>query len=241
MTEPDPLVQRDFVRGMFDRIAGRYDLLNHLLSAGTDVSWRRTAVHLLDPQPGWHVLDLATGTGDFAFETASRQNGSVLVTGADLSMAMLRIGLRKRGGRRVDLLCCDAEGLPFRDKTFNGVTIGFGIRNVARLESGLGEMWRILKPGGRAVVLEFSKPRAVVLKDIFNFYFKNILPRIGALISKDKMAYTYLYESVIRFPEGGDFVSAMVRAGFRSVREHRLTFGIATAYVGERIPSEWRP
>jgi len=232
MTVPDAEARRDFVRRMFDRIARRYDLLNHLLSAGTDVRWRRRAVRLLDPQPGWRILDLATGTGDFAFEAASR--GSVRVTGVDLSVPMLRVGCEKRRGRAVDLLCGDAEGLPFRDGTFDGVTVGFGIRNVARLDAGLREMGRVLRRGGRAVILEFSRPRTPVLSHLYMFYFKNLLPRIGALVSGDRVAYTYLYESVVRFPEGQDFLAAMERAGFREVRERRLTFGIATVYVGEK-------
>lgn len=232
MTVPDVERKRDFVRRMFDRIAGRYDLLNHLLSAGTDVRWRRKAVRLLDPQPGWRILDLATGTGDFAFEAASR--GSIRVTGVDLSIPMLRVGCQKRKGRAVDLLCGDAEELPFRDGAFDGVTIGFGIRNVARLSVGLREMGRVLRRGGRAVILEFSKPRTPVLSHLYMFYFKNLLPRIGALVSGDEMAYTYLYESVMRFPEGQDFLAAMEQAGFRNARQRRLTFGIATVYVGEK-------
>lgn len=232
MTVPDAGRKRDFVRRMFDRIARRYDLLNHLLSAGTDVRWRRRAVRLLDPQPGWRILDLATGTGDFAFEAVSR--GSVRVAGVDLSVPMLRVGCEKRGGRAVDLLCGDAEGLPFRDGTFDGVTVGFGIRNVARLDAGLREMRRVLRRGGRAVILEFSKPRTPVLSHLYMFYFKNLLPRIGALVSGDEVAYTYLYESVMRFPEGQDFLAAMEGAGFRGVREHRQTFGIATVYIGEK-------
>lgn len=230
MTDPD--VKRAFVRRMFDRIAGRYDLLNRLLSAGTDVRWRRRAVRLLAPRPGWRVLDLATGTGDFAFETALRVPARV--TGVDLSVPMLRVGLRKRGGRAVVLLCGDAEALPFRDGTFDGLTIGFGIRNVAGLGAGLREMCRVLKPGGRTAVLEFSRPRTPVLSGLYLLYFKHLLPRIGALVSGDRVAYTYLYESVMKFPEGRDFVAEMERAGFRNVREHRLTFGIATVYVGEK-------
>jgi demethylmenaquinone methyltransferase/2-methoxy-6-polyprenyl-1,4-benzoquinol methylase len=187
-------------------------------------------VALLDPLPGWRVLDLAAGTGDLAFESASRP--SVRVTGVDLSIPMLRVGLRKREGRRVAFACGDAEGLPFGDAAFDAVTIGFGIRNVARLEVGLREMRRVLKPGGRAVILEFSHPRLPVLRNLYRLYFRRVLPRIGAWVSGDPAAYTYLYESVMRFPEGPGFRAEMEKAGFRAVTERRLSFGIATIYQG---------
>lgn len=232
MTGPEAVARRDAVRRMFDRIAVRYDLLNHLLSAGTDIRWRRKAVSLLGPRPDWRVLDLATGTGDFAFETAGWS--LVRVTGLDLSLPMLRVGAGKRAGRRVDFLCGDAEELPFREGTFDGITIGFGIRNVARLNAGLDEMFRVLRPGGRAVVLEFSRPRTPVIAGLYLLYFKHVLPRIGAALSRDRAAYTYLYESVMRFPEGRGFVAEMEKAGFRALEEFRLTFGIATVYVGEK-------
>jgi demethylmenaquinone methyltransferase/2-methoxy-6-polyprenyl-1,4-benzoquinol methylase len=238
MDEPvftDPRAKRKFVRGMFDGIAGTYDLLNHLLSAGTDVVWRRKTVDLLDPQPGWSVLDLATGTGDLGFEVAGRDQ-TIDVTGADVSVGMLRRGYSKAQSRteRLAFLAGDAEGLPFADALFDGVTIGFGIRNVAELDKGLGEIHRVLKPGGRVAILEFSKPATPILKGLYFLYFKRVLPLIGKLISRDSKAYTYLYESVMLFPEGDVFCQHLSDAGLTSVEHFRLTFGIASIYIGHK-------
>lgn len=227
--------KRKFVRGMFDGIAGTYDLLNHLLSAGIDTVWRRKAIDRLDPQPGWRVLDLATGTGDLGFEAAAR-DGSIAVTGADVSLGMLRHGAAKERDRpeRLAFLGGDAEGLPFPDATFDGLTIGFGIRNVAELDRGLSEMHRVLKPAGRAVILEFSQPRTPVVRGLYLLYFKHILPLVGKVVSRDPKAYTYLYESVMRFPEGDAFEARLTAAGFRSVDRSPLTFGIATIYTAHK-------
>lgn len=232
----DPQRKRKFVRGMFDGIAGTYDLLNHLLSAGIDVVWRRKTVDLLDPKPGWQVLDLATGTGDLGFEVASR-DPTISVRGADVSIGMLRHGVEKERSRadRLDFLAGDAEGLPFPDASFDGVTIGFGIRNVADLPLGLREMHRVMKPGGRLAVLEFSKPTTPIVRGIYFLYFKRILPLIGKLVSRDPQAYTYLYESVMLFPEGDVFCSHLSEAGFDSVQQVRLTFGIASIYIGCKV------
>ena len=232
-----PEAKRAFVRRMFDGISGTYDLLNHLLSAGADVLWRREAVAGLRPGPGWRVLDLATGTGDLGFETAGR-NPEIRVVGVDFSVPMLRRGVRKAGRRpgRMAFLCGDAECLPFPDRVFEGVTIGFGIRNVADLDVGLREMYRVLRPGGRVAILEFSRPRAFLLRGLYFFYFRHILPLLGRVISGDSNAYRYLYESVMHFPEGADFCRRLVDSGFADVAEHRLTFGIATLYLGGRAP-----
>lgn len=228
----DPGRKRKFVRGMFDGIAGTYDLLNHLLSAGIDVVWRRKTVDLLDPKPGWRVLDLATGTGDLGFEAASRDR-EITVTGADVSVGMLRHGVQKERTRdeRLRFLAGDAEGLPFPDTSFDGVTIGFGIRNVAELDRGLQEIGRVLKADGRLAVLEFSKPRTPIVRGIYFLYFKHILPLIGKVISKDPGAYTYLYESVMMFPEGDAFCAHLAEAGFEDIQQISLTFGIASIYV----------
>ena len=226
--------KRKFVRGMFDGIAGTYDLLNHLLSAGIDVVWRKRTVDQLDPQPGWRVLDLATGTGDLGFEVTSR--GDIDVTGADVSVGMLRYGCAKERSKHSGLrfLAGDAEGLPFPDAAFNGVTIGFGIRNVAELRRGLAEIYRVLKPEGRFAVLEFSKPTAPILRGIYFLYFKYILPSIGKLVSRDPKAYTYLYESVMLFPDGEAFCGHLREAGFGLVTQTRLTFGIVSIYFAQK-------
>lgn len=231
----DPGAKRKFVRGMFDGIAGTYDLLNHLLSAGIDVVWRRKTVDLLDPQPKWQVLDLATGTGDLGFEVAGRDE-TIEVTGADVSVGMLRRGYEKERSRseRLVFLAGDAEGLPFPEAMFDGVTIGFGIRNVAELSKGLNEIYRVLKPGGRVAILEFSRPAAPILKGIYFLYFKHILPLVGKMISRDPKAYTYLYESVMLFPEGEVFCQHLSDAGLTSIEHIRLTFGIASIYIGHK-------
>ena len=245
MVTPDALsaaeAKRAFVRRMFDGIAGTYDLLNHLLSGGADILWRRQAVDDLQVVDGWRILDLATGTGDLAFEAAGRASG-VSVFGADVSRPMLRRGLTKESRRQsgVRFLCGDAERLPFADRTFDGLTIGFGIRNVADLDVGIKEMHRVLKPGARLAVLEFSRPRTVLLSQLYFLYFRCLLPVIGRLISGHTAAYRYLYESVMRFPEGQAFRGRMERAGFTDLREHRLTLGIATAYLATRSTADAR-
>ena len=231
----DPVQKRKFVRGMFDGIAGTYDLLNHLLSAGIDVVWRRRTIDLLDPRPGWKVLDLATGTGDLGFEAAGRDE-TVGVIGVDVSVGMLRHGIAKvdSKGSRLAFLAGDAEDLPFSDGSFDGVTIGFGIRNVADLPQGLSEIGRVMKLGGRVVILEFSKPATPIVRALYFLYFKRILPSIGRIVSRDPQAYTYLYESVMRFPEGATFCEHLVTAGFSSIKQVKLTFGIASIYIGQK-------
>jgi demethylmenaquinone methyltransferase/2-methoxy-6-polyprenyl-1,4-benzoquinol methylase len=243
MVTPDALstaeAKRAFVRRMFDGIAGTYDLLNHLLSGGADIVWRRQAVDDLQVMDGWRILDLATGTGDLAFEAAGRGSG-IRVIGADISRPMLRRGLSKECRRLagVRFLCGDAERLPFPDRAFDGMTIGFGIRNVADVDVGLREMYRVLKPGARLAVLEFSRPRTVLLSQLYFLYFKCLLPVIDRLISGHTAAYRYLYESVMRFPEGQAFLGRMEQVGFTGLRERRLTLGIATAYLATRPMSD---
>lgn len=226
---------------MFDGIAGTYDLLNHLLSAGIDVVWRRRTIDGLCPAPGWCVLDLATGTGDLGLEAADR-HAEIRVVGVDLSIPMLQRGARKAGTRpgRTAFLCGDAERLPFPDRVFEGVTIGFGIRNLVDLKAGLGEMHRVLRSDGRLAVLEFSRPRVFLLRVLYLFYFKNILPLIGRIVSRDPYAYRYLYESVMRFPEGAEFCLHLLDTGFVDVVERRLTFGIATLYLASKTVDEVR-
>lgn len=230
---PEADEKRAFVRRMFDGISGTYDVLNRLLSVGTDVVWRRKTIDTLAPESGEHILDLATGTGDLGLEVAGR-DPDVVVTGADISTGMLRRGWRKSRDRsaRMSFLAGDAECLPFASGTFDALTIGFGIRNVAELDLGLSEMVRVLKPGGRAAILEFSQPRNVFMRTPYLCYFRNVLPNIGRLVSRDSTAYRYLYESVMQFPEGEVFCSRMREAGFRDVTRQPLSFGIATIYAG---------
>ena len=231
----EPEAKRAFVRQMFDGIASRYDLLNHLLSMGIDIVWRKKTIDQLQPGPNWRILDLATGTGDLGFECGKRA-GDIQVIGVDPSMPMLREGEKKNESRAnpVAFLCGDGECLPFGGGTFDGVTIGFGIRNVAELETALNEMCRVLKVGGRVAVLEFSRPRIPVFRGLYNFYFQRILPRIGHMVSRDPNAYRYLYESVMRFPEGDDFCQRLSDAGFANIQAVRLSFGIATIYLASK-------
>jgi demethylmenaquinone methyltransferase/2-methoxy-6-polyprenyl-1,4-benzoquinol methylase len=183
------------------------------------------------------VLDIATGTGDVALEIAARTPDSVRIVGADFTQGMLVRGAEKIAGsrwrRRIALVNAPCEALPHPDRCFDGVTIAFGIRNVVDRSAGLREMWRVLRPGGRAVILEFSNPRSLLFKKIYHFYFRRLLPLIGGLFSK-RSAYQYLPDSVIEFPDREAFKAMMAEAGFSALRHRDLTFGIATIYVGER-------
>jgi demethylmenaquinone methyltransferase/2-methoxy-6-polyprenyl-1,4-benzoquinol methylase len=221
---------------MFDRIARRYDLLNRLLSAGTDVRWRRACVDLLELARPARVLDLATGTADLLVEALGRDAGHRGV-GIDLSEQMLRRGgakLRRRGlDARAGLAAGDAEALPLPSASFDAATIGFGIRNVGNPGVALAEILRVLRPGGRLVVLEFSRPPGW-RGALYRRYFEGVLPRIGALVSGDAGAYSYLPASVERFPAPEAFAALMERAGFTAVRWRLLTGGIACLHRGER-------
>lgn len=225
------------IRDMFDRIAPRYDLLNRVLSLGIDRRWRKFAVRQLAiPRDGW-VLDIATGTGDVALEIARQTDPSIKIVGSDFTQAMLLVGRDKITGSpyrdRIVLANAPCEALPHPDKTFDGVTIAFGIRNVVDREQGLREMARVLKPGGRAVILEFAAPRNGFFRAIYYFYFLRVLPWLGGLISQ-RSAYQYLPDSVLEFPDRETFKGMMEDAGFSDVRVHDLTGGIAAVHVGTR-------
>jgi demethylmenaquinone methyltransferase/2-methoxy-6-polyprenyl-1,4-benzoquinol methylase len=231
----DTADKKSQVAQMFDSIAGKYDFLNHFLSAGTDIYWRRKAVDELKGLRPARVLDIATGTADFAIETLRAAAPDGHITGVDISEGMLAVGRRKlesKGlGQRIRLELADSESLPFADGEFDAVTASFGVRNFAHLEQGLAEMRRVLRPGGKLVILEFSKPTAFPLKQAYNFYFRRVLPVFGKLISKDRAAYTYLPESVQAFPDGPDFLAILTKIGFQNPAWQPLTFGISSIYT----------
>jgi len=222
------------VARMFDSISGNYDFLNHFLSLGIDIRWRKKAVKLLEAEKPKVILDVATGTGDFAIQTLSLNPDKVI--GIDISEGMLEVGRKKMMDRgydaQIELLSGDSENLPFEQNKFDAVIVAFGVRNFENLEKGLAEMHRVLKPGGRMVVLEFSKPRMFPFKQLYNFYFTFILPKIGKLISKDPAAYTYLPESVQAFPDGDNFLGILNRLGFKDTLCKPLTLGISSLYTG---------
>jgi demethylmenaquinone methyltransferase/2-methoxy-6-polyprenyl-1,4-benzoquinol methylase len=221
--------EKHAVRSMFDRIAPRYDLLNRLLSLGTDRRWRRAAVDYLELPGHARVLDLCTGTADLMIEALSR-GARRRAVGLDLSLPMLERGggkLHRRGlSERGALLAGDAERLPFAASAFDGAMVAFGIRNIGAVEAALGELLRVLRAGGRLVVLEFGRPRGV-LGDAFQLYFERVLPRLGGAVSGDRAAYAYLPASVGRFPEPAAFAGLLRRAGFVRVEWRPLTLGVA--------------
>jgi demethylmenaquinone methyltransferase / 2-methoxy-6-polyprenyl-1,4-benzoquinol methylase len=226
--------KKEQVARMFDSISGNYDFLNHFLSLGIDIRWRKKAVKLLAPGNPKLILDVATGTGDFAVETLKLNPDKVV--GIDISEGMLEVGRKKMKDHgydsKIELLSGDSENLPFEENKFDAVVVAFGVRNFENLEKGLTEMYRVLKPGGRMVVLEFSKPKMFPFKQLYNFYFNFILPKIGKLISRDPAAYTYLPESVQAFPDGDSFVGILNRIGFKDTLCKPLTLGISSLYTG---------
>ena len=225
------------IQDMFDAIAPRYDLLNRLLSLGIDRRWRRFAVRQLELRDHARFLDIATGTADVALEIARQAPPSVEIVGEDFTQGMLVLGRDKvaqspyRG--RIRLANASCEAIPHPERTFDGITIAFGIRNVVDRPLGLREMVRVLKPGGRAVILEFSHPQNRFFQNLYYLYFKHILPGIGGLLSK-RSAYQYLPDSVLEFPTAPEFEEMMREAGFSEVRSHALTGGIACVFVGTR-------
>ena len=225
------------IQQMFNTIAPRYDFLNRLLSFGIDRRWRKKAVRLLKYREGSRILDVATGTGDVALEIARATPTSVRITGADFSAEMVALGGAKvkasPHAARIDFKVAPCEDLPFASETFDSVTIAFGIRNVVDRKLGLAEMWRVLRPGGRMIILEFSTPRSLLFRQIYYFYFRRVLPVIGGLFSKYN-AYKYLPDSVLEFPPHEEFAGMIEDAGFRSVHIRELTFGIASIYVGDK-------
>ena len=223
------------VESMFDTIAWRYDFLNHFLSFGTDRRWRKKAVKIISAHSIHPViLDVATGTGDLAI--AAMKIDPVKITGIDISEKMLGIGrekIRKKGlAGKIELFRGDSESIAFEDNSFDVSMVAFGVRNFSDPLKGLTEMNRVTKPGGLLMVLEFSKPVSFPFRQLYNFYFLNILPFFGRLFSKDKAAYSYLPESVMKFPDNEAFMDIITLSGFKDTRQVKLTGGIATIYTG---------
>ena len=234
---PEQEAKKNQVARMFDGIAHRYDFLNHFFSLGIDVLWRKSCIRILRNEQPEKLLDVATGTADFAIE-AVRMGLDVHVTGVDISAGMLDVGREKIAARgwndRIELIQGDSVALPFDDGSFDGFTVAFGVRNFEDLQGGLQDMLRVLKPGAMGLVLEFSKPKHFPIKQVFGLYFKHIMPTVGKWVSKDPAAYTYLPESVQAFPEGEAFLDEMGKAGYVDVKAKSLTGGIATIYTGRK-------
>jgi demethylmenaquinone methyltransferase/2-methoxy-6-polyprenyl-1,4-benzoquinol methylase len=224
------------VQKMFSSIAPRYDLLNHVLSLNIDRAWRRKAVDRLgwERKPEGLYLDNCAGTLDLAAELATRTEFRGQVIGSDFTLAMLQHGVHKVEQLPVAPVCADALKLPFADKSFDGATVGFGVRNLADLDVGLSEFARVLKPGARLVILEFTTPQWQPFRALYFFYFLRVLPTIGRLVSSHGSAYTYLPESVMRFPEPPALAERMRGAGFGEVGWQSLTGGIAALHWGVR-------
>jgi len=232
----ESLSKKDQVAKMFNNISHRYDFLNQLLSLGIDKTWRKKAIQVLKPLQPKHILDVATGTGEFALQALELNPQKI--TGVDISEGMLDVGRKKitdrQLGSKVELIYGDSEKLPFKENKFDAVTVAFGVRNFENLNKGLKEIYRVLKPGGMVVILEFSKPAKFPFKQVYNFYFKFILPKIGSIISSDKAAYTYLPKSVEAFPDGEDFLHILHHIGFKHTQCSALTFGISSIYIGTK-------
>jgi len=228
----------DRIAGMFDAIAGRYDFLNHLLSAGIDTRWRTRAVASLRLSGTERVLDLCTGTGDLAIAAVRARPGAACVVGIDFAGAMLRVGIdklrRRRLSRRVALVRGDATRIPVASASVDAVTIGFGIRNVERVVEACAEMRRVLKPGGRLAILEFAMPDASGLSGLYRWYITKVLPRIGRAVSRHTAAYDYLPASIDAFTSPAEFVKLLRQSGFADIQAVPLTFGSVILYTASK-------
>ena len=228
--------KKEQVEEMFDSISHKYDLLNHLLSFNIDRIWRKRAIKKLLQYAPETILDVATGTGDFAIQAC--KTGHFKITGIDISEGMLNEARKKIHEKnlreKIQLLKADSENLPFENECFDAVTVAFGVRNFENLEQGLAEIFRVLNPGGVLIILEFSKPAKSPFKQVYNFYFRRILPLVGKKISKDYRAYEYLPESVQEFPDGEKFIDVLEKVGFENNMYFQQTFGIATIYQSEK-------
>jgi demethylmenaquinone methyltransferase/2-methoxy-6-polyprenyl-1,4-benzoquinol methylase len=235
--EDSELEKKQQVAQMFDKIAGRYDFLNRFLSAGIDVSWRKKAIKQLKSINPKNVLDVATGTGDVAILTYKMLKPSKIV-GIDISEGMLELGRQKIDKQNlknyIELKAGDSENIKFDDNSFDAVTVAFGVRNFENLEQGLKEILRVLKPGGKLVVLEFSKPKQKLFKGLYNLYMQKIAPGVVSIFSRNKKAYKYLNDSVQKFPEGQHFINILSSVGFKSTYSKALTLEICSIYCGSK-------
>ncbi len=231
------LSKKSQVEEMFDSISPRYDLLNHLLSANIDKAWRKRAVKILSSHRPRTILDVATGTADFAIAAAQLQPDKI--TGIDLSEGMLKVGkqkIQKLGlDHLIELHKADSESLPFGDNSFDAAIVSFGVRNFENLDKGIEEIFRVLKPEGVFIVLEFSRPRGKLFGSLYSFYFTRVLPLLGRIVSQNNRAYSYLPESVRNFPDGDDFLNVLKAAGFKNCISNPLTMGIASIYKAQKI------
>jgi demethylmenaquinone methyltransferase / 2-methoxy-6-polyprenyl-1,4-benzoquinol methylase len=229
------------VESMFDSIAWRYDFLNHFLSLNIDRLWRKRAIRIISRSyKSPEILDVATGTGDLAI--AAMKLNPVKITGIDISSKMLEIGkekVKKKGfAGKIDLISGDSEKIPFSDNIFDVAMVAFGVRNFSDPLKGLAEMNRVIRKGGMIVVLEFSKPTGFIIKPLYNFYFRNILPLFGRLLSKDQAAYNYLPDSVMKFPDNEEFLKLLIKAGCSEVQQVKLTGGVASIYTGIKLSKQ---
>lgn len=226
--------KKEEIAQMFNNISARYDFLNHFLSLGIDHIWRKKAVNKLKEIQPKRILDLATGTGDFAIALLTLNPSQII--GMDISSGMLEVGKNKMKSKQVshiiDMQIGDSENMPFEDGFFDAITVGFGVRNYEHLERGLTEMLRVTRSGGKIVILEFSKPKRFPIKQAFGFYSRFIIPFFGKRISKDEKAYAYLPESVAAFPEGKAFTDILSKLGYNQVESTLVSGGIATIYTG---------
>ncbi len=224
------------VQDLFDDIAPTYDRLNHLLSFNVDKRWRKLAIRKIEKPEKILLLDVACGTGDFAI--AAAKAGVKRIVGIDIARNMIAVGKRKieklHLDEQIELREGDSEKMEFENDMFDAVTVAFGVRNFENLKQGLAEMYRVLKPGGQVIILEFSKPVFTPMKQLYFFYFRHILPFVGGLLSGNKGAYTYLPESVLKFPQGEAFLKIMQECGFSATACRPLTFGIASLYTAEK-------
>jgi demethylmenaquinone methyltransferase/2-methoxy-6-polyprenyl-1,4-benzoquinol methylase len=230
------------VESMFDSIAWRYDFLNHFLSFGIDRLWRKRAIRIISRHSkNPEILDVATGTGDLAI--AAMRINPLKITGIDISKNMLEIGkekiIKKNMSGKIELLQGDSENIPFTDNSFDVAMVAFGVRNFSDPLRGLTEMNRVLRNEGMILVLEFSKPSGLLFRSVYDFYFRHILPFVGRFFSKDKSAYSYLPDSVYKFPDNEEFLRLLEKAGFSSSRQIKLTGGVASIYTGLKNPVQY--